>query len=86
MRSPNNSPPKTFSVSQIKLAFECPRLFYLNKHFGGKTLFLPPDRTQEIGKTFHYLANEFIEIAKQETKFTTLFKQPPEQLNAEAIA
>ena len=85
MASPNNSPPKTFSVTQVKLAFECPRLFYLNKHFGGKTLFLPPERTQGIGSAFHYLANQFIEIAKQEPKFTDLFKPSPEELNAGAI-
>jgi S-DNA-T family DNA segregation ATPase FtsK/SpoIIIE len=86
MASPNNSPPKTFSVTQVKLAFECPRLFYLNERFGGNTLFLPPNRTQGIGSAFHYLANQFIEIAKQEPKFTDLFKPSPEELNAGAIA
>ena len=86
MASQDNSASKTFSITQVKLAYECPRLFYLNKNFGGNTLFLPPDRRQGIGRSFHYLANEFIEIAKKELKFTDLFKPSQEELNTEAIA
>ncbi|MDY6803897.1 MAG: DNA translocase FtsK [Cyanobacteriota bacterium] len=86
MRSPETSTSKTFSVTQVKVAFECPRLFYLNKHFGGKTLFVPVDKSQGIGNAFHYLANEFIAIAKKEPKFAALFQPPAKELNREAIA
>ena len=86
MRSPQTSTSKTFSVTQVKVAFECPRLFYLNKHFGGKTLFVPVAQSQGIGNAFRYLANEFIAIAQKKPQFAALFQPPAKELNGEAIA
>ena len=76
----------SFSVTKVRVAYSCPRLFYLNQHFGGKTLFLPSDNVKGIGSDFHKLAEEFTSIAKREPQFQTLFKPPVEQLNVEAIA
>ncbi len=76
----------SFSVTKVRVAFECPRLFYLAHRFGGKTMFLPADRFTKIGTPFHKLANEFINIAKREAEFRSLFEPPAEQLNVEAIA
>ena len=73
------------SVTNVRVAFECPRLFYLSKHFGGKTLFIP-NGVSGIGKTFHKLADDFITIVKQEPQFKALFKPSPEQLEVNAIA
>jgi DNA segregation ATPase FtsK/SpoIIIE, S-DNA-T family len=84
--TPVKSQDTPFSVTKVRVAFECPRLFYLAHHFGGKTMFLPPDRLNGIGSAFHKLANEFISIAKQESGFQALFEPPVEQLNVEAIA
>jgi S-DNA-T family DNA segregation ATPase FtsK/SpoIIIE len=75
-----------FSVTKVRVAFECARLFYLAHRFGGKTMFLPPDRVTGIGSAFHKLANEFIRIAKREPEFQALFEPPSQQLNVEAIA
>jgi DNA segregation ATPase FtsK/SpoIIIE, S-DNA-T family len=75
-----------FSVTKVRVAFECPRLFYLAHHFGGKTMFLPPDRLNGIGSAFHKLANEFIGVTKREPQFQSLFEPPAQQLNVEAIA
>ena len=36
--------PKSFSVTDVRVAVECPRLFYLSKHFAGKTLSLNAKR------------------------------------------
>lgn len=75
-----------FSVTKVRVAFECPRLFYLAQRFGGKTMFLPTDCPQGMGTAFHKLAEEFIKIAKREPQFQALFESPAEQLNVEMIA
>ena len=83
MPSPQN---KSFSVTDVRVAVECPRLFYLSKHFGGKTLFTPKFSTPGIGNTFHKLANEFVRIVKQEPQFRALFEPSVAKLEVEAIA
>jgi len=76
----------SFSVTNVRVAFECPRLFYLHHHFDGKTLFVPEDRIKGIGTVFHKLAEDFIGIAKKEPRFKALFESPVEQLSVDAIA
>ena len=78
--------PDSFSVTDVRVAFECPRLFYVSKHFGGKTLFVPKSGTFGIGNTFHKLANDFITTIKQESQFKALFEPSAKQLKVEAIA
>lgn len=75
----------SFSATKVRVAFECPRLFYLNQHFGGKTLFSPKNHHKGIGSAFHKLAEELIDIAKREPRLHALFELPVEQLNVEAI-
>lgn len=85
----NNSlmpPSEKFSVTKVRVAFECPRLFYLKQHFDGNTQFIPGDRQKAIGTEFHKLAADFINIAKQESRFQYLFAPPAKQLNAENVA
>jgi DNA segregation ATPase FtsK/SpoIIIE, S-DNA-T family len=76
----------SFSATKVRVAFECPRLFYLQHKFGGKTLFLPSDRQTAIGNDFHKLAGELIDFAKRDSEFKALFLPPTEQLNPEKIA
>jgi S-DNA-T family DNA segregation ATPase FtsK/SpoIIIE len=76
----------SLSVTDVRVAFECPRLFYLSKRFGGKTLFVPKEQSFAIGSTFHKLAEEFITQAKKEPQFKTLFQPPVEKLDQNAIA
>jgi len=82
---PNNAFPK-FSVTDVRVAFECPRLFYLSKHFGGNTLFIPPDQPQGIGKLFHKFAYKFIELAKTDSHIKTILKPKAKDLDVETIA
>jgi DNA segregation ATPase FtsK/SpoIIIE, S-DNA-T family len=82
----HNSKQESFSVTKVRVAFECPRLFYLAHRFGGKTMFLPANYPKGIGSSFHKLAEEFIHIAKQEPQFQALFEPPVEQLNEEVIS
>ncbi|HEY9905239.1 MAG TPA: DNA translocase FtsK [Candidatus Sericytochromatia bacterium] len=76
----------SFSVTKVRVAFECPRLFYLGHHFGGKMMFQPSGSPPKVGTEFHHLADHFAFIAKQEPRFQTLFEPEANQLNIEAIA
>ncbi|RMF27336.1 MAG: cell division protein FtsK, partial [Cyanobacteria bacterium J083] len=71
-------------VTDVKLAFECPRLFYLVKHFGGKSLFIPPTKVKGIGETFHQLAEKFINLAQRNPQFQAIFQA--EQLETQKVA
>ncbi|TBR60315.1 cell division protein FtsK [Westiellopsis prolifica IICB1] len=76
----------SLSATKARVAFECPRLFYLHQHFGGNSLFMPSDNKLGIGNVFHYLADEFINLAAGEPKFQELFKLGASQLKIEEIA
>ncbi|MDF5721569.1 MAG: DNA translocase FtsK [Rhizonema sp. PD37] len=76
----------SLTATKVRVAFECPRLFYLNDNFGGKTLFLPRDTQTGIGNVFHQLADEFISLACQEPQFKELFQPDAAQLLVEEIA
>lgn len=76
----------SLSVTNVRVAFECPRLFYLGYHYGGMTLFLPADTAIGIGTAFHDLSNQFVTVAKQNSRFLALFEPAVEKLEVEAIA
>ncbi|WAL60390.1 DNA translocase FtsK [Thermocoleostomius sinensis] len=78
--------PSSFSVTQVRVAFECARLFYLGHHFGGMTMFLPPGKVLGIGSAFHDLSNQFVKTARQDAQFANLFNSPVDQLKVEPIA
>jgi S-DNA-T family DNA segregation ATPase FtsK/SpoIIIE len=72
--SNSNSTPKSnisqtknlsFSATKVRVGFECSRLFYLDHHFGGETLFLPNHTCNGIGNIFHKLAAQFVSLAQQ---------------------
>ena len=76
----------SLTATKVRVAFECPRLFYLNDNFGGKALFLPRDTQTGIGNAFHQLADEFVGLACQEPQFQELFQPDAAQLLVEEIA
>ena len=76
----------SLTATKVRVAFECPRLFYLNDKFGGKTLFLPQDTATGIGKIFHYLVDEFIRLTTVEPRFQKLFNPKASQLQVETVA
>ena len=71
-KSVKKSSQTNFNVSDIRVAFECPRLFYLGHRFGGQTLFLPGDRPSGLGNIFHSLSHQLLGIATKEPKFKAL--------------
>lgn len=77
---------EAFSVTSVRVAFECPRLFYLGDRFRAKTMFLPPDTPLGIGRAFHDLSETFVQLAKQSSCLQQLFEPEPDQLKPEAIA
>lgn len=78
--------PMSLSVTNVKVAFECPRLFYLGHHFGGKTMFLPAGNSSGIGTAFHDLSEQFVKLAKRDKRFQALFEPAFEELQPSAIA
>jgi S-DNA-T family DNA segregation ATPase FtsK/SpoIIIE len=82
----SNSEHHSFSVTKVRVAFECPRLFYLGHRLGGKMMFQPPGNPPKIGTEFHHLADHFAFIAKQEPRFNALFEPAADELNVDAIA
>jgi DNA segregation ATPase FtsK/SpoIIIE, S-DNA-T family len=77
---------KSLTATNIRVAFECPRLFYLNQRFGGNTLFLPSDNTVGVGNLFHQLADEFINWIVREPRCQDLLKPEAKQLQSEEVA
>ncbi|MBO1346890.1 MAG: PD-(D/E)XK nuclease family protein [Hormoscilla sp. GUM202] len=73
----------SFSVTNVRVATECPRLFYLHQQFGGKTMFIPSDAAG-IGTIFHQLCEQFVALAKQRSEFTVLLASA--DANVEEVA
>jgi DNA segregation ATPase FtsK/SpoIIIE, S-DNA-T family len=76
----------SFSVTKVRVAFECPRLFYLGHRFGGSVMFLPKGNLPNVGTQFHSLADRLMFLAKQEPRFQELFVPNAGDLQVEAIA
>lgn len=83
---PANSENTPFSVTNVRVAFECARLFYLSKHFDGLTLFCPNGNTAGIGNAFHNLSEQFVKLALVDPQMQALFRPKPDQLEAGGIA
>ena len=65
------SPP--FSINNVKVAFDCPRLFYLKHSFGGNHPFFPKNYIQEIDNAFLDLANQLMNMIWQENSNYIIF-------------
>ncbi|MEO0458188.1 MAG: PD-(D/E)XK nuclease family protein, partial [Cyanobacteria bacterium P01_A01_bin.114] len=69
---------KSVSVTQVRVAFECPRLFYLAARFGGRTLF---GSGAGVGIAFHQLADACAhELRSTRLPGTALSLTEPSQL------
>lgn len=77
--------PESLTPNKLRLAFECPRLLYLNHHFGGSTLFLQTEEVVGI-RQFNDLVDELINLLLNKRDFTELFRPPASELVVEQIA
>jgi S-DNA-T family DNA segregation ATPase FtsK/SpoIIIE len=75
----------SLTPTKVRLAFECPRLFYLNHHFNCKAIFSPKDTLGGVGNVFHKLADDFINLLLIEPRFKNLFNPSTTQLNVDQI-
>ncbi|NJR58858.1 MAG: cell division protein FtsK [Cyanobacteria bacterium CRU_2_1] len=75
----------SFTATKVRVALECPRLFYLNHTFGDKPLFIPSDSSFSIGNPFHQLADRLVHLLIHDSDLQTLFNPPAEQLQIETI-
>jgi S-DNA-T family DNA segregation ATPase FtsK/SpoIIIE len=75
----------SLTPTKVRLAFECPRLFYLNHHFNCKAIFSPKDTLGGVGNVFHKLADDFINLLLIEPRFKSLFNPSVTQLNVDQI-
>ncbi|MEH2051107.1 DNA translocase FtsK [Nostoc sp.] len=90
---PNASPQSTqksvnasLTATKVRVAFECPRLFYLHQLFGGNTLFTPVENQVGIGNIFHQLADSFINLAVIEPRFQEIFKTATSELDINQVS
>jgi S-DNA-T family DNA segregation ATPase FtsK/SpoIIIE len=63
----------SFSVTKVRLAFECPRLFYLVHQEGGFSMFYHPESSKGVGKIFHRLCQDSIVSMLNHREFTDIF-------------
>lgn len=75
-----------FRVNDLRVALECPRLFYFGYRFGRETMFLPFDQSADLGSAFNDLSEQFVHIAQQKPQFYALFEPSSEQLKLEQVA
>jgi DNA segregation ATPase FtsK/SpoIIIE, S-DNA-T family len=76
----------SLTPTKIRVAFECPRLFYLNHKFGDKAIFFPKNTVLGIGNAFHKLADDFIKLLLIEPKIKSLFNPDASRINVDEIA
>lgn len=76
----------SLTPTKIRVAFECPRLFYLNHNFGDKAIFFPKNTVSGIGNAFHKLADNFINLLLIEPKIKSLLNLDTSRLNVDEIA
>lgn len=78
--------PNHFNATQVRVASECPRLFYLGHHFNSRTLFIPDDsHPSGVGTPFHQLAQAFVQRAVSDSRFTQLLSPSAEQLDPQQV-
>ncbi len=81
----NKSENSSLTPTKVRLAFECPRLFYLNHHFNSKSIFSPKYTLGGVGNVFHKLADDFINLLLIEPRFKSLFNPSATQLRIDEI-
>ena len=76
-----------FSATDVRVAKECPRLFYLGHHSNCRTVFIPQDtQVSGVGTDVHRLAQEFVKLAAADSRFSQLLTPPSEQLEVEQLS
>lgn len=84
--NPNFTAPN-FTATDVRVAKECPRLFYLGHHSKCRTVFIPQEtQISGVGNDFHRLAQEFVKLAAADSRFSQRLTPPSEQLEVEQLS
>lgn len=77
----------SFSATEVRLALECPRLFYLGRDSKCFTLFIPEgSQISGVGTPFHHLAHKFVTVTAEDSRFSQLLSPPSEQLDVQQLS
>ncbi|MCS6814090.1 MAG: DNA translocase FtsK [Cyanobacteria bacterium] len=76
----------SLSVTKVRVAFECPRLFYLGHHRGGSMLFQGDKTTIGLGKAFHTLSKQMVQAIRRDRSLVEALTPEPSQLQGETMA
>jgi DNA segregation ATPase FtsK/SpoIIIE, S-DNA-T family len=74
------------TISDIQLAYECPRLFYLGYSQGGEKKFIRDRNLEETKNIFNELLSPSIQLFKTDCRFQQLFEPAVENLQIDPIA
>lgn len=83
--SPKSEHHPSLNATKVRLALECPRLFYLHHHFGANPLFSPDDAIG-VGKKFHAWADRLVQWLQQDTELSQGLIASVDRLDSQAIA
>ncbi|MCC5899704.1 MAG: PD-(D/E)XK nuclease family protein [Phormidium sp. BM_Day4_Bin.17] len=84
---PSVSANPNFTATDVRVAKECPRLFYLGHHSNCRTVFIPQEsQVSGVGHDVHRLAQEFVNLAAADSRFSQLLTPPSEQLKVEQLS
>lgn len=74
------------TVTEVRLAFECPRLFYLGHQQGCKTLFHSDQSVTGLGTAFHQLSNRCVQALKLDGSLFQVLAEDMRGLSSEELA
>lgn len=77
---------KSLTISDIQLAYECPRLFYLGYRQGGEKRFIRDRNLEEAKNILNELLSPSIQLFKTDSRFQQLFEPAVEKLQIDTIA
>lgn len=83
--SPKSEHNPSLNATKVRIALECPRLFYLHHHFGANPLF-SSDGAIGVGNKFHAWADRLVQWLRQDTELSQGLTAPVDRLDSEALA
>ena len=83
--SPTLQEIKSLSIKDIRLAYECPRLFYLVYRQGGEGNFIADKDLGETNTLFNQVSSQLIDNLQGEQEYAQLFDLEPYQINAREL-
>ena len=85
--SPSSQPPKSLSVTKVRVAFECPRLMYLGHHENSMMMFRASDSPGGgVGQAFHQLCDDCVKQICSDGAIAAILAPPAKELDVQTVA